>query len=242
MTNNPENVTWDGDGNIHVPSDGLWTITLDYTSDTMTLTEGQIYGMGPCFNNDWTTGKFPGVVNPDGTATITTLSEGAIAIDGDMSDWAEIEGAETPDAICKIMKVTNDEKFFYVYLASEPGGRGAQLWGYEAGYYYVDFDWDNNEETGIAENSNPGFDCWFYMYVFGGTADAPIIKEHPNGHGEAMSIANVTAKGVITADLIEIELSIPRADMVAVPAGAQARILSWRSKDGTKITQVYTVK
>ncbi|MBO4466296.1 MAG: SusF/SusE family outer membrane protein [Bacteroidales bacterium] len=166
----------------------------------------------------------------------------AITVDGDMSDWADIEGAETPDAICKVMKVTNDEKFFYVYLASAPGSRGSQLWGEEAGYYYVDFDWDNNAETGIAENSNPGFDCWFFMYVFGGTADAPIIKEHPNGSGREMSIENITAKGVITTDLIEIELSIPRADMVAVEAGAQARILSWRSKDGTKITQIYTVK
>ena len=57
-----------------------------------------------------------------------------------------------------------------------------------------------------------------------------------------MSIENITAKGVITSDLIEIELSIPRKDMVAVTAGTQTRILSWRSKDGTKITQIYTVK
>ena len=165
-----------------------------------------------------------------------------ITIDGDMSEWAKVEGVETPDNICKVMKVTNDDDNFYVYLASAPGSRGNALWGEEAGYYYIDFDWDNNDTTGIAENSNPGFDCWFYMYVFGGTADAPFIKEHPNGSGKQMSIENITAKGVITSDLIEIELSIPRKDMVAVTAGTQTRILSWRSKDGTKITQIYTVK
>lgn len=168
--------------------------------------------------------------------------DAAIEIDGDMSDWAEIEGVETPDNICKVMKVTNDAKYFYVYLASAPGSRGAQLWGDQAGYYYLDFDWDNNEETGIAENNNPGFDCWCYLYIFGGTADNPEIKLHPNGSGTEMSIANITAMGVITADLIEIELSIPRADMVAVAAGTETRILSWRSKDGTKIQQIYTVK
>ena len=172
----------------------------------------------------------------------TDEEEAPITIDGDMSDWDEIEGAETPDAICKVMKVTNDDNNFYVYLASEPGSRGSQLWGDEAGYYYLDFDWDNNEETGIAENKNPGFDCWCYLYIFGGSAEAPIIKEHPNGSGQEMSISNITAKGVITDTLIEIELSIPRADMVDVAAGTETRILSWRSKDGTKITQTYTVK
>ena len=166
----------------------------------------------------------------------------AINIDGDMSDWADIKGAETPDAICKVMKVFNDDTNFYVYLASAPGGRGSQLWGDAAGYYYLDFDWDNDETTGIAENKNPGFDCWCYLYIFGGTADAPIIKLNPNGHGEEMSIKNITAKGVITDSLIEIELSIPRADMVPVDAGTTTRILSWRSKDGSKITQTYTVK
>ena len=57
-----------------------------------------------------------------------------------------------------------------------------------------------------------------------------------------MSIDNLTAKGVITDELIEIELSIPRSDMAPVKAGALTRILSWRSKDGTKIYLNYEVK
>ena len=165
-----------------------------------------------------------------------------ISIDGDMNDWADKLGAETPDNICKAMKVWNDDENFYVYLASEPGPRGSALWGEASGYYCIDFDWDNNPETGIAENSNPGFDCWFYMYVFGGTADAPFIKEHPNGDGKQMSIDNITAMGVITSELIEIELSIPRADMVEVAAGTLTRILSRRSKDGTVIEMTYIVQ
>ena len=168
--------------------------------------------------------------------------DGAITIDGNFDDWADIAGEETPDAICKVMKVTNDAKYFYVYLASEPGSRGSKLWGEEAGYYYLDFDWDNNPETGIDENSNPGFDCWCYLYIFGGTAEAPEIKLHPNGSGNQMSIENITAMGQITDELIQIELSIPREDMVSVAAGTETRILSWRSKDGTKIQMTYTVQ
>ena len=88
----PETVTYDGDGNIHVPADGLYTITLDYTSGTMTLTDGMIYGMGPAFNDDWTKEKFPGVVNADGTATITALSAGALRVYAPCAfDWWQHE-------------------------------------------------------------------------------------------------------------------------------------------------------
>ena len=98
MTTNPENVTWDTDGNIHVPADGLWTITLDYTTDTMTLTEGMIYGMGPCFNGDWTMAKYAGVVNADGTASITTLSAGALRVYAPCAfDWWQHEFQPTED-------------------------------------------------------------------------------------------------------------------------------------------------
>ena len=92
MTTNPENITWDGDGNIHVPSDGLWTFTLDYTTDQMSLNEGMVYGMGPAFNGDWTMGKFPGTVNADGTASITALSDGALRVYAPCAfDWWQHE-------------------------------------------------------------------------------------------------------------------------------------------------------
>lgn len=92
MTTNPENITWDGDGNIHVPADGLWTFTLDYTKDEMTLTEGMVYGMGPAFNDDWTMGKYAGEINADGTATIVALSDGALRVYAPCAfDWWQHE-------------------------------------------------------------------------------------------------------------------------------------------------------
>ena len=92
MTTNSENITFDGDGNAHVPSDGLWTITLDYTKDEMTLTEGMIYGMGPAFNDDWTMAKYAGEINADGTATIVALSDGALRVYAPCAfDWWQHE-------------------------------------------------------------------------------------------------------------------------------------------------------
>ena len=75
MGNDPATVTYDGDGNIHVPADGLYTITLDYTSDTMTLTEGKLFGIGDAFGG-WN--AVEGTVNADGTASITTTAAGNI--------------------------------------------------------------------------------------------------------------------------------------------------------------------
>ncbi len=117
MTTNPENVTWDTDGNIHVPADGLWTITLDYTTDTMTLTEGMIYGMGPCFNDDWTTAKYAGEVNADGTASITTLSAGALRVYAPCAfDWWQHEFQPTADG--KIEYRTGGELAAFEVLAN----------------------------------------------------------------------------------------------------------------------------
>ena len=97
MTSNPENVTFDGDGNLHVPSDGLWTITIDYTKDILTLTEGMIYGMGDCFGG-YDVGKYPGAVNADGTANITAQNGGILRVYAPCAfDWWQHEFRPTTD-------------------------------------------------------------------------------------------------------------------------------------------------
>ena len=167
-----------------------------------------------------------------------------IVIDGKMSDWTSVEGVSTPGSVCKEMKVTNDDENFYFYLASEPGPRGSTLWGESAGYYYLDFDLDNDASTGVAEGSREGFEAYTYLYLFGGSADSPYIVESPKGTSSyGVKTSGIVAKGVISADLIEIELSIPFANFDAAPVSGQTiRVLSWRSKDGSVIEQTYTVK
>ena len=170
----------------------------------------------------------------------------SITIDGDMSDWAGIAGVETPDAVCKIAKVWNDADNYYFYLASEPGPRGSQLWG--SAYYYIDFDLDNDSTTGEEEKNGVGglWDAYTYFNFFVGTAEAPEIAENPGGTGShGITHDGVVAKGIITDTLIEIELSIPRANIKdnGGNAGDVITIGTSRSKDGTKIIiENYVVK
>lgn len=199
-----------------------------------------------CVKLETSTLPDPGNTDPDpGQGSEPEMPTGVnITIDGNMSEWADIPGAETPNNVCKVMKVYNDANNFYLYIACAPGSRGAELWGESAGYYYFDFDLDNNPETGDYEETsgnNGFFEAFMYLHIFGGTADDPYIKTAPNGSGKGMSIENISSSGVVTDELIEFELSVPRADMPEVSAGQKIRVLSWRSKSGTDITLYYTV-
>lgn len=288
MGNDPEAVTYDGDGNIHVPADGLYTITLDYTSETMTLTDGMIYGMGPAFGDDWTTAKFPGVINADGTATITTLSAGAlrvyapcafdwwqhefqptadgkiayreggeleaflveagvdvtfdfnagtatigggfepkIAIDGDFADWSEIASATEGN---HTIKVTSDEKFVYLY-SHRDATRLSEVWG-GAGYVYIGIDADNNMETGVELWGNGPYE---FVGVFYPYAAENTFKAKPGDAcmPDTYSLANAACAGVADADHAEFELSIPRADLPAIPA-TELTVYSWGNKGLSK--------
>lgn len=162
-----------------------------------------------------------------------------IAIDGNMSDWAAIPGASTPSNVCKEMKIASDDDNIYFYVSSAPGPRGDQLWG--SGYYYFDFDLDNNPATGeYTEDSRGKVEAYMYLYLFGGSSSEPSIVLNPAGSGSGMTISSIVAKGIITTELIEIELSVPRSNLPAITSGQAIRFISWRSKDGTVIE--YTCK
>lgn len=101
MTNNSENCAFDGDGNLVVPSDGLWTITIDYTKDMLTLQEGKVFGLGPCFGDgeNWETDKATeGTVNADGTVTIKTDLAGTLRTFAPCAyDWWQFEFQPTAE-------------------------------------------------------------------------------------------------------------------------------------------------
>ena len=188
-----------------------------------------------------------------GTGTIETGGgqggeTAGITIDGDMSDWADIEGA-TSDGVYKSLKATNDDEFFYIYSMRNKK-RGNELWGSNKGYYYYDFDMDDNPETGdYAEGSHGNFEAWMYLYLFGGTADAPDFWESPKGDGKPSSsvIADVLCKGVVDDNpevdgLIETEVRIPRANLPAVEKGQTISITSWGNKDANLMKVTITVK
>ena len=174
-----------------------------------------------------------------GTATIEEPFVGVITIDGDFSDWADVPSAEPADAF-KAFKVTNDERNFYFYVECDPGSR---LWSGGA-YLYLYFNFKNDltqgaysGSTGMKDNK---YDAFTFMYLFGGTADAPVIENNPNG-GEAkgLTLDNVVIAGnqpATSADIVKMEIVIPRANFTdQVNAGDVIEIDSYRSKDGGNI-------
>jgi len=174
-----------------------------------------------------------------GTVTVGAPFVGAITIDGDFADWADVPSAEPADAF-KAFKVTNDERNFYFYVECDPGSR---LWSGGA-YLYLYFNFKNDltqgtysGSTGMKDNK---YDAYTFMYLFGGSADAPVIENNPNG-GEAkgLTLDNIVIAGnqpATSADIVKMEIVIPRANFTnQVAAGDVIEIDSYRSKDGGNI-------
>ena len=104
------------------------------------------------WDNAWfTAGAEPGQTN--------------ITIDGDMSDWSAIPGAE-PASVFNAFKVWNDADNFYFYVETDPGSR---LWSGGA-YLYLYFDWDNDlttgEYSGATGMGDNKYEAYTFVYIF----------------------------------------------------------------------------
>ena len=163
-------------------------------------------------------------------------SEVSITIDGNFDDWAGVPSAEPSDAF-NAFKVWNDADNFYFYVETDPGSR---LWSGGA-YLYLYFNFKNDltqgeygGKTGMGEHL---YDAYIYMYLFGGSADAPEIVDNPNnGTAEGMTMDNIVIAGnhpATSSDIVKMEIVIPRANFTdQVNAGDVIEIDSYRSKDG----------
>ncbi|MBR4739754.1 MAG: hypothetical protein IK074_01155 [Bacteroidales bacterium] len=184
-------------------------------------------------------------------ANYVAPAAGGILIDGDMSDWDEIEGVEQEPAgqedveegAASITSVKGyaDADNVYVYIKRDKVGRWKKLWGGDAdkvGYYYYDFDMDNNPETGEkTEGSHGNWEGYCYLYIFGGTYDAPVFRVTPPGSGSGVTISNVTCAGIVTETAVETEISFPRADLPAI-TGDTITVGVWGNKDAVPFTKV----
>lgn len=143
----------------------------------------------------------------------------AITIDGDMSEWADVtSGLYQEDGTYIAFKATYDENNIYVY-SKRTWHTG--LWG--GGYYYYQFDTDNNAETGLVGDGaingsykGYGIEKWMYLQLFGGTSEDPTFNSAPEGgsYPDDKVMANVKANGVTDkSTVIETEVSIPRANL-----------------------------
>ena len=159
-----------------------------------------------------------------------------IAIDGDFSDWALVDGVS--NGAYGMFKAYSDADNLYFYTYRTTDGRYSALWG-GSGYIYLGFDLDGNPENGVELNSNGPYDFIGYFYPYGGTAEAPAIElfveDGSWAPAEGYSLKNMQCKGVANEKGAYIEYSIPRKDLPAIPAGANITITSWGNKDMNKV-------
>lgn len=178
------------------------------------------------------------VVLQNGTPTWSEIPEpqGIIAIDGDFSDWANIEGLG--DGNYGMFKFAFDDNYVYFYTWRNTGGRYSEIWG-DSGYVYVALDLDKNMGTGVELWGNGPYEFVGVLYPFGGSAEAPEINEKP---GDACmpadyTLANAICKGVIDAEGAKVEIRVPRKDLPALTD--KFDIYSWGNKDLTKVMISY---
>ena len=159
--------------------------------------------------------------------------ESIIKIDGDMSDWAEIEGVTEGT---HTFKAISDEKYIYLYSMRHNEGRYGAIWN-GTGYIYFGFDTDNDAETGDGEKADWGTGKWetlILTFPYAGTEEAPEIADTMGSDWwilpSAFSINNLTFKGIVTEEGAEIEFRIPRADMGEIP-DSEITLNAWGNKD-----------
>ena len=219
----------------------LYELSMDYTDFPGGLAD--VFSLGLDIANDTydCTGFLPNKgANPE-KAVIKKAGYtkvGGITIDGDMKDWAAIEGLSDPESYLQAFKVTYDDDYIYFY---NKRNWNDALWGVEAGYYYFCLDLDNNASTTLEGGANgneiPGLDAWMFVYPFLGSAEAPEFgKANLSGDGYPENcFKNLICEGRFNEakTYIETEMRVPRADM-GVNKGV-INCFSWGNKSASNL-------
>lgn len=95
LTNNVGDFTNDNDGNVHVPTDGLYIVFVDLIADKLAVEPAKVFGMGDAFGG-WNGGQYPFTVDTGGkTMSITTTGAGELRMYATSSattaDWWKME-------------------------------------------------------------------------------------------------------------------------------------------------------
>lgn len=166
-----------------------------------------------------------------------------ITIDGDMSDWANVEGIVSETGPYFAFKVAYDDENIYFY--SKRNFRN-DYWG-DYGYYYYGMDEDNDQSTAMSDPQGmPGADEWVLIYPFGGSNDAPAIPDTPGNGGlnswDKYTFPSNSLDGVIGTDFVETEFACPRS-ILKIQPGATVKFYSFGNKSASNImTEAITLK
>ena len=161
-----------------------------------------------------------------------------VKIDGDFSDWADIEGVTEGN---HTFKAASDAENIYFFSHRDADSRYPEIWG-GAGYVYIGMNLDGDATNGETLWGNGPYDFVGVIYPFGGSADAPeiVIAGESTCLPDSYTLNNVVVMGVAGEDGVSIEYSIPRADLPAIPA-TEITIKSWGNKGMSKPTLVVTL-
>jgi hypothetical protein len=160
-----------------------------------------------------------------------------IEIDGEFWDWAAVPGGLSSTGNYQAFKAAADANYIYLYSKRKWHD---ELWkDSSGGYFYYEFDTDNNPATGTNDvNGNTGYgvEYWMYLYLFTGSSASPTFANSPKGSGYPSSgvIANILASGATDRTVIEVELRIPRANLGLTNPGT-IRIYSWGNKSASNL-------
>ena len=211
-------------GSITYPVDALGAKALD----------GKKVKLEGYFNGLSSKDKYVNIIAVS-IAEVAAAAEG-IKIDGDMSDWANVAGVTNAEGEAYAeFKMTSDDTNLYFY-SRRTEKKFADLWN-AGGYLYYALDLDKNATTGAGEIwSNGPYEIIFVIWPFAGTSDAPAFAAKPLGESMVKpsgKLDNYTAAGKFDAAKgVELEFSIPRADLPAIAAGTEANAYSWGNKSG----------
>ena len=181
----------------------------------------------------------PQMVNGYLAAVEPGADAAGITIDGDFSDWAEVEGA-TGEGITAAFKVASDADNIYFYV-KRTTDRMSEVWA-GAAYHYYAFDLDNDDTTGLELWGNGPYEILLVVYPYAGTADAPAIGVAKAGATmpETCSVDKAVIKGIVTDTGVETEVSIPRSDLISLP-DTPVTVWTWSNKGGTKLNVSVTL-
>lgn len=187
-------------------------------------------------------GTYDVVLYPTELKAVFTLAEGPepqgiITLDGDFSDWADIEGVS--DGTYGQLKVALDENYIYFLSHRTTAGRYSEIWN-GGGYVYFGLNLDGDDSTGETLNGVGPYEFVFFISPYGGSADAPAIAEDFTvlGYGagclpSTCSIKNVFGKGAVTDEGAIIEFRVPLEDIPELPESFT--VYSQGNKDLAKV-------
>jgi|GEM_PF-6921907 len=246
--NGTEPTAWSWEGTDITPEfvcagkGNYYELSMDYSSYPDGLGEVFTIGFDIADGNYNVIGYLPNVagdVCPKAKVVKVGYVPPVPKIDGNLDDWAEIEGVSNGNH--GSFKAAADKDYLYFYSWRTTGGRYSDIWG-GSGYLYIALDVDGNDANGVTLNSNGPYDFIGFFSPYGGTASDPAFLDAPGNTDqmgwapeESYTLDNIKWAGVINEDGAFLEYSIPRADLPAL-GDKPVTITSWGNKDMGKVT------